>query len=821
MGSPERWKRVQELFDQLEGLQGEQWRVELERIEESAEVRGEVIRLFDAIRAEEKAQAEAGAHRRERQADPVVATELDWDVGQPGLRLISLIGAGGAGSVFKAVRWVNGVEQMVAVKVYHEHRATEEDQERFLREQRVLATLTDPGIVRFFDAGLTPDGRPYLVMELAEGQHITRHCDERKIDIEARIELLLAVCRAVQSAHSRLIVHLDLKPSNLLVTPEGDIKLLDFGTARWIDHSQGGVVTQQLTPQYASPERLRGEPATVASDIYGLGMILFELVSGGSPFPKQSSIVGVAERAGGRTTATELDEAVTAEGAAQRATTLEKLRRQLKGDLASICRKALAFEADQRYGSVNELAADLRRYLRGEPVEAHEANFSYRTAKFVKRYWARLALAGGISVALVGMAAYSWMQARNTRIALERAETGQIFLGNLLTWGRDKDTVTMPQLIELAQRRLAGLSSQDLVLAADLEASLAMARQPGDALYLKSAENALQLARSSGDVTREAVALLVMGDHHYATNQPEAAWKEFVQALELWKQNKSKFSPARAAGVLGNAGKSMAYVRPYDLSVREPLAACLELTEKSHRVPQYLRQECLVGQAISYLYGSQEYEKALPLLQEVVTWQRAMPGPSMELAEALQLLGLAYRFLGRYSEDEQALRECYGVTAKVHGADSLYAANARAVWAASLDGTGKTEEALREIKAALAIYRRVYPQRAVTLLYTPLSVAMRVAYRGGRYAESEEYGREALEALGKAPAEKDVRLLTARAYLGLALAQRGVEKRDGKRQAEARPLLESALRMSRELPRPTRQQLAMRKEMEEALGKLP
>jgi eukaryotic-like serine/threonine-protein kinase len=510
MSTMDRWKRVQELFDSIEPLPVDRQRAELERAEQNQDLRSEVLRLLQALRDEEEAQ-EAAARLRNNSAKTTIP-ELNSHDGLTDVKLISLIGSGGAGAVYRAVRFVNRVEQQVAVKIYHAHRTAPADHERFAREQRMLATLTDPGIVRFFDSGIMPDGRPYLVMELAEGAHITRHCDDRRLGLEPRVQLLLQVCRAVTSAHARLILHLDLKPSNILVTPEGGIKLLDFGTAQLIEHTNASVVTEQLTPQYASPERLRGEAATLSSDVYSLGLILFELCSGGSPFPSQASFAGIADRAGGQQTASGPWEAVTAEAAALRGTTLDKLRRQLHGDLAAICGKALAFDWNQRYLTVSELSDDLRRYLRGEPVQAHAPRFSYLARKFIKRYWGRLTVAAIFVVGLSGAAAYSWVQARNAQIALERAEATQIFLSGILESGSYRQSnATVPQLLELAESRVAGLRRRDPALASDIELSLGMAREPADPAGLKSLQRSLELARASGDVAREASALSYLG----------------------------------------------------------------------------------------------------------------------------------------------------------------------------------------------------------------------------------------------------------------------------------------------------------------------
>lgn len=823
MTANDRWKRVQELFEFLEPLPDHRHNEELERAESNPELRNEVLSLLQSIRDEELAQANARQHFSSATpaAHPPTLSQIcdEWNSEDPDLKLLSLIGSGGTGAVYRALRKVNGVEQQVAVKIYHEHRLAQADRDRFAREQRMLATLTDPGIVRFFDSGLTRDGRPYLVMDLAEGEYITRHCDLHRLNIEQRLHLLLSVCRALASAHARLIVHLDLKPSNILVTPDGNIKLLDFGTAQLIDPSQAFVVTQQLTPHYASPERLRGEPASVASDVYSLGLVLFELCSGGSLFPRQASIVGIAERAGGRTTATGPVDAASAEAAAMRGTTLDKLRRQLKGDLASICSKALAFDADQRYTSVTELADDLRRFLAAEPVAAHPAGFAYRASKFVKRNWGTLALAAALTIGLSSAALHSRQQARKASIAAERAEASQIFLTNVLssiTYNTAGANATVPQLLELAESRVSGLRSQDPALASDIELALGMARQANDDQGQQAAQRALDLARAAGDVTREASALTLLGNKIYHANRPEQATEHLQSALALWSTHRSEFSPARAAWILGQSSKVLLYLRPFDTSLREPLAACLQLSAASQTLPQYLRMDCVHSLAISLLFGSKELAQSLPLLVEEVEFRRKKPVALAPLAEALQLLGLNYRFLGRYREDERAQRESYQHMVQSAGFESLAAANYRAVWAVALANVGDPEQGLKEAEAALATYRLHYPQRGALLLFSPLAAAMTNSCLSGRFADCEAFAREALQTLGDHPSASDTRVASARGFLGLALANLGHLPGNAAKLTEARPLLETALQSLRAQNRPT----PYRQTMEQSLSKL-
>ena len=348
-----------------------------------------------------------------------------------GVRLIERLGAGGSGEVYRGIRQVNGATQAVAVKLFHAFRDDAEHRARIAREQQMIATLSHPDIVRLIDAGVTGDGRPYLVMDLVEGEPITAWCDARRLDVRARIRLFLQVCQAVRAAHRQLVVHLDLKPSNLLVAADGRVKLLDFGTAKLAEPGAAFTRTESLTLRYASPERLRGEPVSVACDVYSLGLILYELLSGGWPFRAAESLVAVAERAAGHLEAVPVTRVVTEAAAAERGTSAERLRASLGGDLEAIAGKALAHEPQARYASVSELADDLARYLDGEPVRAQAQGAAYRLGKFVRRHvWAVTSM----TLLVVGLA---WRprgaQATAARQAASRLEVQNRFLASVFT----------------------------------------------------------------------------------------------------------------------------------------------------------------------------------------------------------------------------------------------------------------------------------------------------------------------------------------------------------------------------------------------------
>lgn len=480
------WKRAEELFDKLaERTPSERATALREECGDDEALIAEVTSLLEAYDASVEARNRPPAPKEpalERIGPYVVERE---------------IGQGGMGSVYLASRADRQYEKKVAIKLVRSGAGTEALIQRFFTERQILAGMEHPNIARLLDGALTESGQPYLVMDYVEGTRLDAYCDERKLPLRARLELFRKVCRAVNYAHQHLVIHRDLKPTNILVTQDGEPKLLDFGIAKVT--TPAGITVEQtmtaglfLTPLYASPELLRGKATTVASDVYSLGIILYELLCGRRPHEAltmspvdliQAVVTQDAERpsaALGHTT--ELPARGTPdEVAAARAETPESLRRKLRGDLDGIVLKSIAKEPDHRYGSVEQLSEDIRRYLDGQPVSAVEGSAQYRVRKFVGRH--RVGAGAGVLLAaslVAGLIGTLWQArlARAERINADRRFDDARKLANYLVFDLYGDVQNLPgstsvqaNMAERAMEyldRLTAAKSGDRVLQAEL-----------------------------------------------------------------------------------------------------------------------------------------------------------------------------------------------------------------------------------------------------------------------------------------------------------------------------------------------------------------
>jgi eukaryotic-like serine/threonine-protein kinase len=374
-------------------------------------------------------------------------------------RLIRELGAGGMATVWLAERSDGVLHRQVALKLPHEGWTAGQAQ-RMARERDILGTLEHPRIARLYDAGVTAEGRPWMAMECVDGVAIDAYCKGHELDVHQRLRLFVQVIDAVAHAHARLIVHRDLKPSNILVTPQGEVRLLDFGVAKLLAAgpdasglSLDANITQRagrvMTPDYASPEQIAGKPVTVATDLYSLGVVLYELLTGQRPYRLD------------RQSAAALEEAILAADvplASARVPHDKALQRRLRGDLDTILAKALQKDPAQRYTSAEAFAADLQRHLDGEPVLAQPASRRYRAAKFMRRHRLAIAAAGAVTVSIVSGAGVALWQAQQAQIEAARAEQVKEFIASVLKQAAPRDgkggTVTASDLLLAASQRI-------------------------------------------------------------------------------------------------------------------------------------------------------------------------------------------------------------------------------------------------------------------------------------------------------------------------------------------------------------------------------
>ncbi len=397
--------------------------------------------------------------------------------------LVREIGRGGMSVVYLAERADQAYEHQVAVKLVYPGLVDPRLAERLVAERQILARLEHPNIARLLDGGTTDDGVPYFVMERIDGLPIDRHCDERGLSISERIRLFRTVCAAVAHAHRNLVVHRDLKPSNILVGADGEPKLLDFGIAKVLspnelDEEGGRTISPALTPSYASPEQLRGEPVTTATDIYSLGVVLYRLLTGAlprtSPTWATTSASGLGEvdppsRRSRRSESTRRSRRIepTLRGATltpeeiarRRGTTPRGLVRQLAGDLDNILQKALRPEPERRYASVERLGEDLRRYLEHLPVEARPDGWGYRAAKFLRRNPLAAVLAGLLGLSSLGYGFFASAQARRVDREHQRTERAlslliDLFRGADPTARVSSQKPTVEEVLDLGARHL-------------------------------------------------------------------------------------------------------------------------------------------------------------------------------------------------------------------------------------------------------------------------------------------------------------------------------------------------------------------------------
>jgi len=628
---------------------------------------------------------------------------------------------------------------------------------RFRTERQILASLDHPYVARLLDGGTTADGVPFLVMEHVEGERIDDYCERLGLGTADRLRLFLKVCAAVSAAHQRLIVHRDLKPANILVTAGGDPKLLDFGIAKLLDPGAAGVTVAEtatglspLTPRYASPEQVRGEPITTASDVYSLGVVLYELLAGRSPYREESLAPHLLPRAICEEEPTPPSTRPRGDDATTAATRASRPQLRIDRDLDAVVLKALRKEAAARYPTVEALSDDLERFLGGLPVVARRGTTAYRAWKFVRRHKLAVAAAGLVALLLAGWAVSLDRQLERTRSERDKAEQVSRFLVELFESADPEETRGERLTVREVLDRGAGRIESELAGRADVRVPLQRA--------IGNVYESLGLLEPAERQLSAAVAA--------ARGLTGGELSESLEALAMLRQTQARYDEAE---------------RLY----REALE--LELARSGRRSEEVAS---LLSNLGSLKEERSDYEGAEELLREAVEVRRGL-GAAIDpglLAQSLNNLAFLLHQQAEWAEAEALYRESLELR-RASGAGPLAEARVLGNLALLADDRGDYAAAAPIYREALALQEAAVGEEHLDVAVTVNNLAA-VVYRTGDYAEAERLFRRSLEIRRKILGSDHPIVATTLGNTSFVLAAQGKFE-------EAEPLLLEALRIHR------------------------
>ncbi len=716
-----RWKRIETIFH--------------DALELPEEVRDSFVRLAcsgdDALYKEVCAllAADDAPHsllegRAIDAVEPPRSGELPEGTRVGPYRVVGVIGTGGMGAVYLAERADGQFEQRVALKLIKRGMDSDLILARFHAERRILARLQHPNIATLLDGGMSEEGLPYFTMEYVDGRPINEYCDENRLTVEERLDLFQSVCAAVQYAHGSLVVHRDLKPSNILVTRDGHVKLLDFGIARVLDDDEDGLTRsgqRVMTPAYASPEQVRGEPVTTATDVYSLGVVLYELLCGRHPHRDTTSTPAELERAIAETAAerpsrfpSRLDAtraAASPESVANaRRLTPSRLQRRLEGDLDNICLTALRKEPERRYASVSQLLEDIRLHLQGRPVSARPDTVRYRFGKFVRRNRAGVAAVSTLIVLVAVMTTlYTTRLARERdRARLEAAKAAEVsrFLTSLFEaadpYTSRGETVTAREMLDRGSERVrTELGDQPDVLADMLET-------------IGMAYGNLGVLDEAVDLLKEAYALRVKVDGESSRKAVETT----VRLTEVLV----------GTGAYAEAESIGTHAVAVSRQMGDRTALCAALGS--------------LAQAVNY---QGRFDDAEGMYRESIRIRsQILPPDSADASPVVNNFALMMHEMSRYAEADTLFRRALGAQEKIYGLRHPETNTTRYNYAQLLADEGYLTRACTMWEQVLATDRQLFPPGHPSIAFT-LSAYGRSLARIGSYEEAIELQREALD----------------------------------------------------------------------------
>ncbi|MCU1263882.1 MAG: serine/threonine protein kinase [Acidobacteria bacterium] len=721
-------------------------------------------------------------------------------------KLLREIGRGGMGTVYLAERADEQYQKLVAIKIVRRGMDTDDILRRFRNERQILASLDHPNIARLLDGGTTDDGLPYLVMEYVEGVPVTDYCEAQRLSTNERLQIFRTICAAVQHAHQKLVMHRDLKPSNILITPDGVPKLLDFGIAKVFNQTVAEPSAEYtltglpvFTPYYASPEQVRGETLTTTSDVYSLGLLLYELLTGLHPYhsrntPPHELVHIICDQEPARPS-----DAI-ADFRLQKAESETSFRteignpKSLRGDLDNIILMALRKEPARRYASVDQFSEDVRRHLDGLPVVARKDTFKYRATKFMRRNRLGVAAAAIILLSLVGgMVATAW-QARAARAEKVKAESVNTFLKRLLTYsnplvnvpGKSGGETTMKDVLNEAAKRLDSPEfSSQLEVRAQLEKILAdsyfgQGRQDLWEVHLKKFI-AIQTSLYSEDSpqTIEATAQKAILSVHENLTEAESIFRRVMPRMRKEYQ-KGNISATALAESLNNFG----YLRRTQGDSTEAASLFRETLTLSSRLP--VEQHYLIGLTrctlASTLADEGRFDEALETARQAVAeYRQNGRSETPDFGFALTVLGGFLTDKGDFAETEAILKEGETILRQRQSPSSLWLGDNLRNQAISFYQQGRYAESQSKITETEKIYLESFGP-TYDNYPTVLIVKGLILVKTDRPQEGEKFLRDAVKLRTDSLPKEHYWVALANSALGECLTVQ-------KRFAAAEPLL--------------------------------
>jgi tetratricopeptide (TPR) repeat protein len=678
-------------------------------------------------------------------------------------RILSIIGRGGMGVVYCAERDDGKFVQRVAIKVVSASLGAPAFVERFQQEYRILASLDHPNIARLLDAGASEEGLPYFVMEYVEGRPIDQFCAQHELAVSDRLRLLLPVCDAVQFAHQNLIVHRDLKPDNILVTERGIPKLLDFGIAKVLSDYPGAneATLMAMTPAYASPEQVRGEPVGTATDVYSLGCVLYKLLTGVAPHQLQGKSPAESVRL--------ICEEEPVRPAA--------LNRDLGTDEDNILRMAMRKEAHRRYRSVEQLAADIDRYLHNEPVLARPASAGYRLQKYVRRHRIGVALAAGVALLLAGFAVAQTQQLRRITRERDRADRVMQFMGGMFKVSDPGEargnSITAREILDRASQDIDTGMAQDPVLQAQMMHQMGLVYR-GLGLYPRGeallAHAVAIRRRALGPDHRDTLSSMdELGVVLNSESRYPDAEKLHRQVLQARRR---VLGPRHLDTVTSMFHLAKTLYAQGHFNEAEHLERDVLVLQQRILGPDNLDTVLTIQALAATLEREGRYAEAETMDLQVVAAKRRRQGsdhPSTLLA--ISNLGWVLYQQGRYGEAEQHLREAADTGRRVLGPAHPVEIGLLGRLGIDLDYEGRSGEAEQLLREVLQARRATGPERYETVVAAEdLGHAL---LDEGRYREAEKFLQGAVDTGSRVLGPRHPAVLLAMGELGQTLDQEG------------------------------------------------